>query len=421
MLFRGYKQGVGSYFLKTKLKGENFLKEKNISSLVSIVKAMFSILAKDPRKKLNGVSNLFCHYPNLMSFRYIRKTIFGWANRDEEVAEIELSNSIILKDYVSPREKGIILISFERELGKLCNKRVLEEIEDRYHVIFLPSWTGLFSPEILCFASMAKQTWFVMPVHKKEHKYCQYLGGFCVPLEYNAASWVNDELFSPTDVERDIDCLIVANFASFKRHWILFDAISNIQENLTVYCVGVSWGGRTKTEIEAEAELFGVLDRVEVVESPTQEILREYYRRAKIFCALSYREGSFIAVAEALISGTPVVMFENSHIGTRSLLNPDNSFIVRSVTELSEAIKRRGQFDNHAIRQAAVQENSAKVNSKRLNKDLRKHILAKESQEWTRDISSFYSVRLSFMYADVSKCYDSSSRYLEFDNFLLKI
>ena len=201
-------------------------------------------------------------------------------------------------------------------------------------------------------------------------------------------------------VERDIDCLMVANFSSFKRHWLLFKAMKGLPVSVSAVCVGVPLGSRSAESIRREAEDYGVSDRVRIVENPSQEDLRLYFQRAKVFCAMSYREGSFIAVAEALMSGTPVVMFKNAHVGTKSLISPEVGALVGSISELRGQVLKFLDFDSHdQVRQIAKESISAQANCGKLN-----GMLANWSNEnnlpWTENIEPFYSMRLSFYYFD---------------------
>ncbi|MDX1589793.1 MAG: glycosyltransferase [Oleiphilaceae bacterium] len=311
----------------------------------------------------------------------------------------------------------MLLVSFERELEKLVrNPGQFHQLESRYRLLFMPSWTGLFSPPLLRLAALSRQPFHVMPVNQGERALCHRLGPLCQPLPFNAASWVNEHFYATEPLERDIDCLMVANFAEFKRHWILFKALSQLPESVTATCVGVPWGGRTRESLLREAALYGVAHRVEVIENPPQEELRRYFKRAKLFCALSFREGSFIAVAEALMSGTPVVMFGGAHIGSKERIHDHNGVLVDSVEGLRKAIVRfRKGSDYSRIRDEAVTDFSATASCERLNALLREHTLG-EGGHWSDDIRGFYSMRLGFYYRQPEDpavvCLEEDERWL---------
>ena len=312
---------------------------------------------------------------------------------------VSLSYCALLKAYISDSEKGILLVSFENQLAQLLNSGRIDEILVRFHLVFIPSWSGLYSRELFRLVAAAQQDpVFVMPVHSHERGLVPPLGINCHSLPFNAASWVNPVFFEGPAQERDIDCLMVANFASFKRHWLLFKALKGLPRDIKVTCVGVPLGSRSAESIRQEAAEYGVSDQVTIVEDPSQEELRRYFRRAKMFCAMSYREGSFIAVAESLMSGTPVLMFRNAHIGTKSLINEKTGALVKSVRELRQKILEYRNFEGHdQVRQTAIDNISAQANSRKLN-DMLRNWSINNGKAWTVDIEPFYSQRLDFHY-----------------------
>lgn len=357
--------------------------------------------------QLSTISNFLAHHPDtVISKRLIRKGVrvaTALEIKNRNVDTICLDYCLVIKPYVSESEKGLILVSFENQLEKIIDCGYLNAVQSRYHILFIPSWTGLYSSVLFKLASRSRENnpAFILPVHEHERVGVQRLGSGMLALPFNAASWVNQGFFAKEDnISRDIDCLMVANFASFKRHWLLFKALQGLPDSVSAVCVGVPIGSRTSECIRLEAEDYGVLDRVSIVENPNQEDLRRYFKRAKVFCAMSYREGSFIAVAEALMSGTPVVMFKNAHIGTKSLIEPENGALVGSVSELRERIMEFMSFEDHdRIRQIAGESISAQANCRKLN-DMLEDWSRETGLQWTKDIEPFYSMRLSFYYFD---------------------
>lgn len=281
---------------------------------------------------------------------------------------------------------------------KLATFKMLSDVLKYYQILFIPSWTGLFSPSLLQFSARAEGDHYVLPVHASERQLVNSLGGPFSPLPFNAASWVNEDFFAGNASSRDIPCLMVANFSSFKRHFLLFKALKIMPSHIHAVCVGIARGERTVDKLMEEARHYGVEDRIDIVENPSQEELRNYFRRARVFCGLSYREGSFIAVAEALLSGTPVVLFRNSHIGTKDLLKPLNGMLVDSVNDLAATIENyQKESDYGKIKDDAMRKVSASSNVNRLNQILKKAQIDR-GRSWSKDVIPFYCMRLSFFY-----------------------
>lgn len=413
---------------KLKREAFNLAREMNLSGwrfLIDILVGFGRHQQGLPEARvLERVSGVLSHFPsNPFRMKGISKGLeladaINRAQVQRGSPALSLSYTAVIKPYVCPSEKGVLLVSFENQLRSLLDSGLIDKVLEHYHIVFIPSWTGLYSPELFRLASLAdKEPVFVMPVHSHERALVETLGENFHPLPFNAASWVNASFFEGEPLERDIDCLMVANFASFKRHWLLFKALSGLPKNITATCVGVPLGTRTADSIRQEAREYGVENRVTVIEDPSQEELRRYFRRAKMFCAMSFREGSFISVAESLMAGTPVLMFRNAHIGTRSLINHHTGALVGSVSDLRQKIIDFVSFSEHeAVRRTSVDTISAQANSRKLNEMLRDWS-ASSGKTWSQDLEPFYSQRLDFNYFD-----ESAHERLRADyEYLLKI
>lgn len=420
---------------KLKREAFNVARELNLSGWRFLLDALVSSgrhrQVSPETQKLARVANILSHFPSssfqrkLISQGLADAGVINGALAEGESQALSLRYTAIIKPYVSPAEKGVLLVSFENQLRSILDSGLCGAILERYHIIFIPSWTGLYSPELFRLASFAgTEPVFVMPVHSHERALVENLGDNCHPLPFNAASWVNASFFDGAPLERDIDCLMVANFAGFKRHWLLFKALSGLPKNITATCVGVPLGSRTADSIRVEAREYGVEDRVTVVEDPSQEELRCYFRRAKMFCAMSFREGSFISVAESLMAGTPVLMFRNAHIGTKSLINENTGALVGSISDLRHNILELMKFNEHQrVRQTSVDTISAQANSRKLNEMLKDWSVS-SGREWSHNLEPFYSQRLDFHYFDDSSLDRLSADYqylskvgLEFPHF----
>lgn len=205
-----------------------------------------------------------------------------------------------------PSERGILLVSFEDELERLGALPCFAEIERRYRVLYMPSTKGVVSKSLLSFLCRASRPVGILPSYlQAEAPMVAALGPKAMFFPFHAASWVSGESYQKEwTANKSIDLLMVATFASLKRHWLMFKALSQMPESVRATVVGVPIGRRTEDSIMGEARLYGVDSRVSMVKNPTQLELRRLYAQAKLFCAFTHREGSFIAVVEALMANT---------------------------------------------------------------------------------------------------------------------
>lgn len=132
---------------------------------------------------------------------------------------------------------------------------------------------------------------------------------------------------------------------------------------------------------------------------------------ARLFCAMSHKEGSFVAVAEALMSGTPVAMFHNAMIGTKAHINAQTGFLIEPGLplgpQLASMLERSRGLDPADWARANISvENNVLV----FNRLMQQHS-ACTGAAWTRDISPFHCRNFSFVYMNEADRDSSASEY----------
>ena len=311
-----------------------------------------------------------------------------------------LYRSIILKQYVSEYEKGVLLVSFEPELIKLAASPLLPEIEKKYQIVFVPTWQPFFCMTFYYFVAKSTKPFWIMPSSGRDSELCSYVGPFCKPLPFQASSWVDGDSYGDVSGEKDIDVIMLANFSEYKRHWLLFEALRDLPPELNVVVAGRPWGNRNSEALRAEAACFGVADRFKIIENPTNDMVIDLLSRSKLFCALSHKEGSYIAIAEALFAGTPVGIYENAIVGSKDYINHATGILFSRKLPLSTQIltflARQKKFDTTHWAKANI---SARVNSQKMNALLKEHSIT-NGKSWTIDITPFYCKNFDFFYYD---------------------
>lgn len=207
-----------------------------------------------------------------------------------------------------------------------------------------------------------------------------------VPLY--ASSWVRPESFSPRPfAERDIDLLMVANFAKFKRHFALFQALAHLPRSWRVHLIGQAQDGRTAETARALADLYGVADRFTVQsDAKHPEVVAAAFARSRISVILSRREGSCVVVAESLFADTPVAVLHDAELGSRSFINERTGLLLRDgnlAGQLRDLHDRSVTYSPRAWAEANI---SCHRSTAILNAELRRLALAR-GEPWTRDIA----------------------------------
>lgn len=307
-----------------------------------------------------------------------------------------LRHSILLKAPQGPEEPGFLLVSFESELETLLRSLRLPEIEAHYRLLFVPTWQPFFSVPLFVLAAGAEKPFYILPSAFEDLPLCREIGPLCRGLPFHAASWVREDLYRPAP--KDIDILMVANFSTYKRHWRLFEALRDLPRDLKVVLAGTPLRERTAEKLLEEAEAFGVKDRFELEVRPPDAVLEGFLAGARVFLGLSHKEGSYVAVAEALMADTPVGMYANARIGSKAYIREETGVLFHPDRPLAPQIlaflERAHRFTPRAW---AIGNISAGVNCVRLNRILQEEALG-EGRPWTRDLSPFFARHFDLFY-----------------------
>lgn len=180
---------------------KSILKDSKISCAYILLKAISFKLIRSESGYVQWVLKL---YPRIKTPAYqkiITKFLLSTKNKsildieDQRFSHVTLKFCKVIKPFVSEKEKGLIIISFEKELGKIVFSEHFEEIQKYYRIVFIPSWTGAISLPLMALAEKADDTFFVLPVHWHERHSCNELSPHCKTLDFNAASWVNSDFY----------------------------------------------------------------------------------------------------------------------------------------------------------------------------------------------------------------------------------
>ena len=337
--------------------------------------------------------------PNRRSF--VEKTVTFAAKLGTTLnRSAKLRRSVLLKAPISKRERGLLLVSFEPELAKLAQLAKLSELEDQYAIVFLPTWQPFYSGALFEFAARAQRSYWIMPSSTPDQVLCTDFGPLCRPLPFQASSWISSGQYAQVPATKSIDFLMLANFNSYKRHWRLFEAAQNLPSSTRIVLAGRPFGGRTINSLIAEADAFGVRDRIQIYEDPSDEEVAALLASAKVFCALSHKEGSYIAVAEALMANTPVAMFSNAIVGSKEYLGPATGWLLAPDRPLGpQLLECLARADHMHPRDWARANIAAEISVPRFNELMRKDAL-QLGEAWTVDLAPFFCRHFEFSYLD---------------------
>lgn len=318
--------------------------------------------------------------------RRLDPTRVAW---DEFVPDLDsrrLGKAVLLKPCLGEREKGVLFVSFEYEWFKLFRHCKLDEFARRYHLVVAPSG----DPHNLInyvFPVIYPGTIFTLISHADEVDTLPRIAPNYVVVPLYASSWVNPGLFRPRPRgERDIDLVMVANFAKFKRHHALFRAIRGMSSNLRILLIGQDQDARTADTILSAAAWYGVRERFQLRSNLEYSSVVDALCRSRASVILSRREGSCVVIAESLFADTPAALLENAEIGSRAFINAHTGRLLHDGNLAAQLLEFIAQSDRYAPRQWAEGHISCFRSSAVLNDALKQHALA-SGQEWTCDLA----------------------------------
>lgn len=384
----------------TKLRLEDWLRTSNGAGYWALRRLPSAYIAPLQSARLEAAATLAAYFPyGRLGKRLLRQAHATAAGLTSECHSrtARLSRSLVLKPYCSEKEPGLLLVHFEDQLSKLVKLSCFAEFQREYRVLFMATWQPFYSEPVFRLAARAEAPFFLLPSAFSESHLVGAFSPQCHALPFHSASWVRSDLY-PVPGPRSIDLLMIANFARHKRHWRLFEALRSLPESLRVVVAGVPMGSRTRDSLRTEADLFGVRDRVSIIEKASDEELRRLLNQSRLLCAMTHKEGAYVAVAEALMAGVPVAMFRNAIVGTKAYINEQTGFLLDESAPLAPQLAAALEAaDSRRPQEWAASSISAEINCRALNERLREWMLAR-TYAWTQDIEPFYCERFDFHY-----------------------
>lgn len=241
--------------------------------------------------------------------------------RTNKGTSTRITTSVVLREPTT-RDKGVLYISFEYNWLRLVAHERLSRVMQHFYVVGASSWSPT---DFSCLANLSgasEDPFFVGISNQADLAAYRAAAPVIVPVSQLASDWVDPAEFTPRPVsDRDIDIVMVAHWAKWKRHWLLFRALRNLPGRLNVVLVGRDVDGRTADTLLAEARESGVRQQVTVFTNINAKAVRQLLSRSRVSVVLSAREGSCVSVAESLAADCPVACLYESHIGSLKYIN----------------------------------------------------------------------------------------------------
>ena len=216
------------------------------------------------------------------------------------------------------KDKGVLVIAYSYYFLIFLKTFDFREIEKRYHIVLEPSWNGLCDQAILSFSFLQNPV-FVMAYEERDFNFLQEINTNIVPIRLSANWWIDPAVFNHgvTAEERDIDIIMIAAWAKFKRHDAFFKVLNKLKQNGKAYQVTLVGypNDLTQADIKKLALEHDVLDMLTFYEwIPAIEVAK-LVGRSKVNIIWSRFEGLNRAIIEGMFCDTPCILREGFNFG----------------------------------------------------------------------------------------------------------
>lgn len=320
-----------------------------------------------------------------------REHRIGWhryyGNFGNITSERALKNSLLLKEPGPNGEKGVLYSSFEYNWMKIIVNHDARSLFRDYYLVGASSWSPSDYAVFSNLSGLSEDPAFIGVSNLLDIAQYNVFAPNIYPLPIMACDWCDPDFFQPrSHDQRDIDILMVAHFAQWKRHWLLFEALRRMPKSLNVVLIGREGPGGTERDIKAKARAFGVPQDLTILSGLEIEDVVKNQCNAKLSTIFSKREGSCVAVTEALFADSPVVMMRDSHIGARAYINPNTGRIAGRHNLHHTLMDMLERSSTYSPRTWACANIPARKTSERLNSILKDYSL-RSGQPWTNGIA----------------------------------
>lgn len=297
-------------------------------------------------------------------------------------------NMIVLKS-PGPRERGVLYLYYSFINPLFLRYFDAPAVARDYHIVIQPSWSGYCDPNILAFTRLESPV-FVGATEPRDAAFIEGLGANLVTAPFASNCWVDPRVFHPiAGVEKDIDVIVIAAWAGFKRHWAIFRALQRLRARglrprvaLAGYALETS-----QEQILAQARHYGVEDLIEIHERLSPNGVNELLNRSKVNLLWSRREGVNKAIIEGMFANVPCIVHAGFNYGYEYPYI--NRATGRYATEeqlpdvLADMIANHASFAAHAW----VSERMSPQASTRALQSVIWRVGADLGEVWTRDLA----------------------------------
>lgn len=279
-------------------------------------------------------------------------------------------------------ERGVLFTKTAWELAVLTK---LERLLQDYWLVIEPGWSGYADEHLLQYCRFSHPVVVCSP-EITDYQFLQRLKTNLVPVSIGASDWAHPEIFHPIEgVHKVYDAVMVAGWAIYKRHHVLFRALKHLRRtSIKVAIVGFEWEG-SREEIEQLIDLYGVRKHLDIYQSLSPQEVNVILNRSKVNLILTLREGANKSIFEGFFANVPGIILRNNIGINKTHINDLTGKLIQEKELPQVLLWFREHYREFRPREWALRNISPQASTQKLNAILR-DIAYEHGEPWTRDI-----------------------------------
>ena len=245
---------------------------------------------------------------------------------------------IVLKSF-SQTERGVLVLNYSYSFPLFLKLFDVAQIASRYFIVLEPSWNGYLNLDILCY-NIVSEPIFVQALEPRDAKLLSQSGTNLVPVPLGSNWWVDYTVFKPIDLEKDVDIIMVASWADFKRHHKLFKTMKRLkQRGRVIRAVLIGYPvEKSLEEIRVRARYYGVEEQIEFYEWLSADEVNRQFNRARINLIWSRFEGNNRVIVEGMFANVPFILRRGFNYGYKYRFVNEKTGVYADERDLEETI-----------------------------------------------------------------------------------
>ncbi len=317
-------------------------------------------------------------------------------------------------------EKGVLLLNYSYYFPLFLKFYDLNSMSQKYNIILEPSWAGFCELNILAY-SLLDSPVFLQTYEERDQHFINELSINLIPINIGPSWFVNHENFIAPEkgTERDIDIIMVAGWAKFKRHHQFFKALKKLKKKgikPKVTLVGYPTD-MTQDNIRDLMVFHDVSDLITIYEWIEPSEVAALFKRAKINILWSKFEGNNRAIIEGMFSDTPLILREGHNYGQHYDFVNEQTGHFANEDNLAEVIKQ--MLENTYSPRAYVMENRNCISATKIMTKSIKRFELDNGRPWTKDLDVKINELHSMNYLDQACHKKFEQDYQQLEKYLL--